>query len=188
MRTSPPGGLAPRLDLQSSVCEKRSHVSERTAKSTPYSRFHFNCVCMFLVETWIAPAVIYACTTFGLFVFFPWGIPQLQSDWRLSWTWLCELMWEQQQQLLPVLHAYSTTYGIPGVQHRDWCTPISFLRLSSVKDLYILLRNIARTKKLDFFRKKKRPTRKTIPMHTYIIASTRWKIDEQWDCWTLHAR
>ena len=23
---------------------------------------------------------IYACTTLGLFVFFPWGIPQLQSD------------------------------------------------------------------------------------------------------------
>ena len=28
--------------------------------------------------------MIYACTTFGLFVFFPWGIPQLQSDWSLS--------------------------------------------------------------------------------------------------------
>ena len=28
---------------------------------------------------------IYACTTFGLFVFFPWGIPQLQSDWSLSY-------------------------------------------------------------------------------------------------------
>ena len=24
--------------------------------------------------------MIYTCTTFGLFVFFPWGIPQLQSD------------------------------------------------------------------------------------------------------------
>ena len=24
---------------------------------------------------------IYACTTLGLFVFFPWGIPQLQSDY-----------------------------------------------------------------------------------------------------------
>ena len=23
-------------------------------------------------------------TTLGLFVFFPWGIPQLQSDWSLS--------------------------------------------------------------------------------------------------------
>ena len=23
---------------------------------------------------------MYACTVFGLFVFFPWGIPQLQSD------------------------------------------------------------------------------------------------------------
>ena len=23
-------------------------------------------------------------TSFGLFVFFPWGIPQLQSDWSLS--------------------------------------------------------------------------------------------------------
>ena len=28
--------------------------------------------------------MIYACTTFGLFVFFPWGIPQLQIDWSLS--------------------------------------------------------------------------------------------------------
>ena len=28
--------------------------------------------------------VIYECTTFGLFVFFPWGIPQLQSCWSLS--------------------------------------------------------------------------------------------------------
>ena len=26
----------------------------------------------------------YACTTFELFVFFPWGIPQLQSNWSLS--------------------------------------------------------------------------------------------------------
>ena len=26
----------------------------------------------------------YACTTFDLFVLFPWGIPQLQSDWSLS--------------------------------------------------------------------------------------------------------
>ena len=39
---------------------------------------------MFLAEAWIAPAMIYACTTFGLHVFFPWGIPQLQSDWSLS--------------------------------------------------------------------------------------------------------
>ena len=45
------------------------------------SRFNFY---MFLVEAYIASAVIYACTIFGLFVFFPWGIPQLQSDWRLS--------------------------------------------------------------------------------------------------------
>ena len=28
--------------------------------------------------------MIYACTTFGLFAFFPWGIPPLQSDWSLS--------------------------------------------------------------------------------------------------------
>ena len=27
---------------------------------------------------------MYACTTFGLFVFVPWGILQLQGDWRLS--------------------------------------------------------------------------------------------------------
>ena len=25
----------------------------------------------------------YACTTFGLVVFFPWGVPQLQGDWSL---------------------------------------------------------------------------------------------------------
>ena len=34
---------------------------------------------MFLVEAWIVSAVIYACTTFGVFVFLPWGVPQLQS-------------------------------------------------------------------------------------------------------------
>ena len=45
------------------------------------SRFHFY---MFLVEARIASAVIHACITFGLFVFFPWGIPQLQGDWSLS--------------------------------------------------------------------------------------------------------
>ena len=29
--------------------------------------------------------IVYACTTFGLFVFFPWGVPQLfRSDWRQS--------------------------------------------------------------------------------------------------------
>ena len=41
---------------------------------------------MFLAEAQIASAVIlYACTTFGWFVCFPWGIPQLlQSDWSLS--------------------------------------------------------------------------------------------------------
>ena len=27
---------------------------------------------------------IYACTTFGLFMFFPWGIVSFQSDWSLS--------------------------------------------------------------------------------------------------------
>ena len=34
----------------------------------------------------MASAVIYryARTTCGLFVFFPWGIPQLQSEWSLS--------------------------------------------------------------------------------------------------------
>ena len=47
---------------------------------TPYFTFY-----MFLAEAWIASAVIYACTTFGLFVFFLWGIPQLQSDWSLSY-------------------------------------------------------------------------------------------------------
>ena len=45
------------------------------------SRFHFN---MFLVEAWIASAVIYACTTSGCVCVFPWGIPQLQGDWSLS--------------------------------------------------------------------------------------------------------
>ena len=35
-------------------------------------------------EAQIASAVIYACTTFGLSVFFSWGLPQLQSDWSLS--------------------------------------------------------------------------------------------------------
>ena len=45
------------------------------------SRFHFH---MVLVEACIVSAVIYACSTFGLFVFFLWGIPQLQSDWSLS--------------------------------------------------------------------------------------------------------
>ena len=29
-------------------------------------------------------AVIYACTTFGLFVFFTRGNPQLENDWSLS--------------------------------------------------------------------------------------------------------
>ena len=38
---------------------------------------------MFLVEAWVASAVIYACTTLG-FCFFPWCIPQLQRDWSLS--------------------------------------------------------------------------------------------------------
>ena len=37
---------------------------------------------MFLAKALIASAVFYACTTFGLC--FPWGIPQLQSDWSLS--------------------------------------------------------------------------------------------------------
>ena len=32
----------------------------------------------------MASSVIYACTTFGLFVCFPRGIPQLQRDWSLS--------------------------------------------------------------------------------------------------------
>ena len=36
------------------------------------------------------------------FCVFPWGITQLQSDWSMSCdhgrTWLCELMWEHQQQ------------------------------------------------------------------------------------------
>ena len=45
------------------------------------SRFHSY---MFMVEACLASAVIYAFTTFGLLVFFPWGIPQLQSDWSLS--------------------------------------------------------------------------------------------------------
>ena len=35
-------------------------------------------------EAWIASAVIHACTTSGLFVFFSWSIPQIQSDWSLS--------------------------------------------------------------------------------------------------------
>ena len=39
---------------------------------------------MFLAEACVVSAVIYACTTFGLLVFFSWGIPQLQSDWSLS--------------------------------------------------------------------------------------------------------
>ena len=39
---------------------------------------------MFLAEAFFASAVIYACTTFGFFVFFPWGIPRLQSDSSLS--------------------------------------------------------------------------------------------------------
>ena len=47
---------------------------------TPDFTFYY----MFLVEAWIALAVLCACTAFGLFVFFPWGIPQLQSDWSLS--------------------------------------------------------------------------------------------------------
>ena len=38
---------------------------------------------MFLVEASIASAVIYACYYHLWFVFFPWGIPQLQSDWTL---------------------------------------------------------------------------------------------------------
>ena len=46
------------------------------------SRFHFlyvsgggmNCV---------SCVIDYACTTSGLFVFFPWGVPQLQSNWSL---------------------------------------------------------------------------------------------------------
>ena len=32
----------------------------------------------------MASAIIYACTTFDLFCVFPWGIPQLQSDWSMS--------------------------------------------------------------------------------------------------------
>ena len=48
-------------------------------KLTP-DRFTFY---TFLAEAWIASAMIYACTTFS-FVFSPWGIPQLQSDWSLS--------------------------------------------------------------------------------------------------------
>ena len=39
---------------------------------------------MFPADAWIAPAVIYACTTFGWFVFLPWGVPQLHGDWNLS--------------------------------------------------------------------------------------------------------
>ena len=39
---------------------------------------------IFLAEASIASAMIYACATFGLFVFFYWGISQLQSDWSLS--------------------------------------------------------------------------------------------------------
>ena len=45
--------------------------------------------------------IVYACTTFkfGLFVFFTWGIPQLESDWSLSCDHgLDYVMWEQQQQ------------------------------------------------------------------------------------------
>ena len=34
--------------------------------------------------TCVSCDIDYACTTLGLFVFFPWGIPQLQSDWSLS--------------------------------------------------------------------------------------------------------
>ena len=41
---------------------------------------------MFLAEASFASAVIYACATFFVssFVYFPWRIPQLQSDWSLS--------------------------------------------------------------------------------------------------------
>ena len=39
---------------------------------------------IFLAEARIASAMMYACNTFGLVMFFLWGIPQLQSDWSLS--------------------------------------------------------------------------------------------------------
>ena len=38
---------------------------------------------MVLAEACIASAVIYAYTIFGLFVFSPWDIAQLQSDWSM---------------------------------------------------------------------------------------------------------
>ena len=39
---------------------------------------------LFLAEACIASAMIYAWTTFGLLVFFSWGIPPIHSDWSLS--------------------------------------------------------------------------------------------------------
>ena len=50
----------------------------------------------------MSATMIFACTTFVLFEFFPWGIPPSQSDWSLSCDHGrdCEVMREQQQELL----------------------------------------------------------------------------------------
>ena len=59
---------------------------------------------MFLVEAWIASAVVYACTTLGC-LFFSLGYYSSAPEWLapVLWprTWLCELMWEQHSGTRP---------------------------------------------------------------------------------------
>ena len=72
---------------------------------------------MFLVEAWVASAVIYACTTLSCLCFSLGysSAPEWLDPVLWPRTWLCEVMWEQQPRLLrchlaffvPELHAHA---------------------------------------------------------------------------------
>ena len=66
---------------------------------------------VFLVEAWIASAVIYACTALGCLCFSLgyFSAPEWLEPVLWPRTWLCEVMWEQQQQLTTTTTTTTTT-------------------------------------------------------------------------------
>ena len=93
---------------------------------------------MFLVEAWIASAVIYACTTLGC-VCFSLGYSSA-SEWLepVLWprTWLYELLWEQQPGMI-LVRVCCTRHASPTTMNHKR-TYDSTLRLLCARQSFVL--------------------------------------------------